>query len=104
MVPDFAGVELDYEAATGSCGFSANENLLLGQDDTVPNLAGAYNQQSINSLLANLNEYEQLLLVELGTANSNSFAYDLQDVVIVVDSDPSILTSSLPVSSIVFPD
>jgi len=104
MVPDFAGVELDYEAATGSCGFNTFTSLLLDHNGDVPSLAGAFNQEAISSLVTNLKEYEELFLVELGTADTNSVAYDLQDVVIVIDSDPEIVTSNNPLSPIVFAD
>ena len=104
MVPDFDGVELDYQAATGSCGFSANESLLLGKNDTVPNLSGAYEQEAITSLVTNLNDYEELYLVELGTTDTSSFAYDLQDVVMIINNDPGVVISDNPFSPTVFAD
>ena len=52
-------------------------------------------------MLADLNDtYEQLYLVELG--NRSGAGYDLQDVVIVVDNNPSSLISADPNSN--FPD
>lgn len=104
MVPDFDGVELDYQAATGSCGFGANESLLLGSNGTVPNLAGAYEQESIASLVANLKDYEDLYLVELGTTDTSSFAFDLQDAVFVVNNNPSVTNPETPSSPIAFAD
>ncbi len=104
MVPDFNGVELDYQAATGSCGFSANESLLLGKNDSIPNLSGAYEQEAIASLVAGLQDYEDLYLVELGTTDTSSFAYDLQDVVMVVNNNPNTIISSNPPSPIIFAD
>ena len=61
---------------------------LLSSQDTLPDLAGFSGQSSVREMLANLDSYEELYLVELGTSDINSSAYDLQDVVFVVDNDP----------------
>lgn len=105
MVPDFDGVELDYKLAqdADSCGLSTPSSLLLGQNDQAPNLPGAFSQDAIASLVADLEEYEELFLVELGTTNTSSAAYDLQDVVVVVNSNPNI-TNNNPVGPIAFAD
>jgi len=104
MVPDFDGVEFDYIAATGSCEFFTPSSLLLGKNDVIPNLAGAYEQEAIASLVANLEDYKKLYLVELGTTDTSSFAYDLQDIVIVVDNDPVAVNPENISSPIAFAD
>ncbi len=64
--------------------------MVLAPQDPVPDMPGAYEQDSIRQMLDNLNEYEELFLVELGTTDSGSFAYDLQDVVLVINHNPTI--------------
>lgn len=61
---------------------------LLGHKDTVPSVGGFEDQASIKEMLASLNKYKELYLVELGTNDRNSSAYDLQDVVLVIDNNP----------------
>lgn len=56
---------------------------------SVPNIPGVYDQQSIQTMLNGLNDYEELFLVELGTTNKTSAAFDLQDVVFIVNNNPS---------------
>ncbi|MGF1542690.1 MAG: hypothetical protein ACFCU5_19990 [Pleurocapsa sp.] len=73
---------------TTSCNLATPTTLLLGPEDAVPSLAGFSDQQSIQDMLNNLNDYEELFLVELGTTNQSSPAFDLQDVVFVVNNNP----------------
>ncbi len=70
------------------CSLSLPSQRVLAPNDSVPNIPGVYEQESIQSMLDGLNEYEELFLVELGTADQTSPAYDLQDVVIIVDNNP----------------
>ena len=49
--------------------------------------------------MSGLDSYEELYLVELGTSDENSTAYDLQDVVLVVDNNPTALNNSTPTDS-----
>ena len=72
-----------------TCGLSIPNQLVLAPDDAVPTMPGVYDQQSIQSMLNVLNEYEELFLVELGTRDKTSTAYDLQDVVFVVNNNPT---------------
>ena len=72
------------------CGLSLPGELVLAPDDAVPTMAGVYDQESIQSMLDVLNEYEELFLVELGTEDKTSAAYDLQDVVFVVNNNPTV--------------
>ncbi|MEM9274234.1 MAG: hypothetical protein AAGA80_14910 [Cyanobacteria bacterium P01_F01_bin.143] len=67
---------------------SERDSLLLGSNDATPDIDGFSGQASIAEMLVGLDTYEELYLVELGTSNTYSSAYDLQDVVIVVDNDP----------------
>lgn len=70
---------------------AAEGTMLLGANDTVPSIDGFSGQDSITQMLVGLNSYEELHLVELGTSDTNSSAYDLQDVVLLVDNNPSSL-------------
>ena len=79
---------MSFEYNSTECNFNANINQLLGPQDPVPNLPGAYSQTSIQDMVNNLDSYEELYLVELGTTDTSSSYYDLQDVVLVVDNDP----------------
>lgn len=63
--------------------------MLLGNDDTVPDIDGFSDQASIQQMLVGLDSYEELFLVELGTDDTTSSAYDLQDVILVVDNNPT---------------
>ena len=64
---------------------------LLGPNDTLPDVGGFSGQSSIATMLKGYDKYKELYLVELGTSDTNSSAYDLQDVVLVVDNNPSSL-------------
>jgi hypothetical protein len=64
--------------------------MVLGSEDPVPNVPGVYDQQSIQQMLDGLNDYEELFLVELGTTNKKSSAFDLQDVVLLVNNNPQV--------------
>ena len=72
-----------------NCPFNAKIEQLLGPQDPIPSLPGAHGQQSLQDLVSNLDSYEQLHLVELGTNDPNYFTYDLQDVILVVDNNPN---------------
>lgn len=70
---------------------AAEDTMLLGANDTVPSIDGFSSQASIEEMLVGLNSYEELFLTELGTSDTSDSAYDLQDVVLVVDNNPSSL-------------
>lgn len=91
-------VTFQYSAVnnTTGCALSAPSKSVLAADDQVPNIPGVYQQNSIKELLDGLKDYEKLFLVELGTTDQNSDAFDLQDVVGIVNNDPKIAT--------IFPD
>jgi len=71
----------------------APSQLSLESDSTLPDYNGFSNQSSVQDMLASLDDYEELFLVELGATDSNSSAYDMQDVVFRVDNNPT--TASL---------
>lgn len=68
---------------------STPTQMALTPDSQLPTLAGFGEQDSIQTLLSGLNNYEELFLVELGTTNRSSAAFDLQDVIFKVDNDPT---------------
>jgi hypothetical protein len=91
---------------------------LLSKTDAVPEVGGFEGQASITDMLADLDSYEQLQLVELGSGGQYierrewvwtgrwqgrwetervlNTAYDLQDVVLVVDNNPETLVPDTP--------
>ncbi len=77
-----------YSFINSSCRPSTPTEIVLAPNDLVPDLPGAYEQQSIQEILDGLNDYEELFLVELGTTNTESSAYDLQDVMMIVNNNP----------------
>ncbi|MGL6338708.1 MAG: hypothetical protein ACRC80_06150, partial [Waterburya sp.] len=64
----------------------------LKPGDPLPTMAGVYEQDSVQTLLDGLNNYEELFLVELGTTDRSKATFDLQDVVFKVDNDPTVPT------------
>ncbi len=81
---------------TTKCNLSTPNETILGNKDEVPNIPGVYAQNSIQTMLNGLNDYEELFLVELGTTNKASVAFDLQDVVLKVNNNP--------VATVIYPD
>ena len=81
----------EYSFINASCTPQPATEMVLGSQDYVPSLAGVYEQQSIQELLNGLNNYEELFLAELGTTDNTSTAFDLQDVVIKVNNNPTII-------------
>ncbi len=64
LLEDMNGVTINYSFQNGSCALSP-VSLILGKNDPVPNLAGAYGQASLQAQLNGLNTYEQLYLVSI---------------------------------------
>ncbi len=79
-----------YKFLNATCSPATPTEMVLGPQDPVPNLPGVYDQQSIQEMLNGLNDYEELFLVELGTTNQKSSAFDLQDVVLLVNNNPQV--------------
>jgi hypothetical protein len=68
----------------------------LTSNSQLPSMAGFSKQVSAQTLLSGLNDYEELLLVELGTTNTDSSAFDMQDVIFKVDNNPTPPTPPIP--------
>ena len=68
--------------------YLAKDSKVIGFGGILPNIAGFSGQSSVKQILADLNAYEELFLVELGTNDKKSSAYDLQDVIFVVNNNP----------------
>ena len=81
--------DLSFGYYSADCSIDVNISQILGSQDPVPSLAGAYSQTSIQGMLNNLDSYEELYLVELGTDDTSSEYYDLQDVVLIVNHNPN---------------
>lgn len=81
------------------CSLRTPTEMALTPGSQIPSMAGVYEQDSVQTLLSGLNNYEELFLVELGTTDRNSPAFDLQDVIFKVDNNPTIST---PVT--IYPD
>ncbi|MGF1588568.1 MAG: hypothetical protein ACFCU7_04860 [Pleurocapsa sp.] len=75
---------------TTPCSLVTPTEQVLAPQDNLPGMKGVYEQDSVQTLLNGLNDYEELFLVELGTTNQQSAAFDLQDVVIKVNNKPTI--------------
>lgn len=89
-VNSFADLDFQYNTTDSGCTMIATpEELVLAPDDTVPTLPGAYEQDSLEQMLSGLNEYEELFVVELGTNDNTNPVYDLQDVVLTINNNPT---------------
>ena len=94
-------LEFEYKAVgnNANCALKTPTEMALNRQDTLPDMDGVYEQDSVQTLLSNLDEYEELFLVELGATNKESKAFDMQDVVFKVDNNPE-----LPVVNKIFAD
>lgn len=96
-IDSVADLKFNYKIYNLSClsstpVYPAKGTMLLAPNDAVPNIAGYQDQASIKEMLEDLDSYEELYLAELGTSDKNSSAYDLQDVVLVVNNNPTLST------------
>jgi len=80
------------------CNLQSPTEMALTPGGQIPNMAGVYEQDSVQTLLSGLDNYEELFLVELGTTDANSPAFDMQDVVFKVDNDPVAVTPPTPIT------
>ena len=87
-INSFDDLTFEYNFVDAECSPTTPTKMVLAPDDTVPNLPGAYDQDSIQEMLNGLKVYEELFLVELGTTDPDSSAYDLQDVVMIINNNP----------------
>lgn len=81
---------------TTTCSLQSPTQTVLTPSSELPNLAAAYEQDSVENLLSGLANYEELFLVELGTTDRDSLTFDMQDVVFKVDNNPTIPVSASP--------
>ena len=72
------------------CSLYDPSHVVLAPGDALPTQDGVFEQESVQTIHENLDEYEELLLVELGTTDKTSAAFDLQDVVIKVNNNPTV--------------
>ena len=100
-VPSVNDLKFEYKAVgnNANCALETPTEMVLDSKGTLPDLDGVYNQDSVQTLLSNSDKYEELFLVELGTTDNKSAAFDMQDVVFRVDNDPQ-----PPIASNIFPD
>ena len=63
--------------------------ILIQYGEQLPTNDGIYNQPSLQTLIQEqvTNEYLNLVLYEVGTTDTNSSAYDLQDLVFVINTN-----------------
>jgi hypothetical protein len=80
------------------CNLQTPTEMALTPGSQIPSMAGVYEQDSVQTLLSGLDNYEELFLVELGTTDPNSSAFDMQDVVFKVDNDPVVATPLTPIT------
>lgn len=95
MVPVTSVSDLTFEYnivgnTTNCTSLAAPSALSLDNDSVLPTVNGFDQQESVQTMLADLDDYEELFLVELGTTSQSSSAYDLQDVVFRVDNNPAV--------------
>ncbi|ELS02323.1 hypothetical protein Xen7305DRAFT_00020370 [Xenococcus sp. PCC 7305] len=89
-INSFDDLTFQYNFIDAECAPIDNpEEMVLAPEDPVPDLAGVYEQDSLQEILDGLNEYEELFIVELGTSDSESSAYDFQDVVMLINNKPA---------------
>ena len=88
-INSFSELSFEYNFIDAGCSPLATPVTdVLALTDPIPSIPGVYEQESLQGLLDGLNEYEELFVVELGTNDSSDSAYDLQDVVLVIDNNP----------------
>ncbi len=89
-IDSFDDLTFEYNFIDAECSPTTPTETTLAPEDTVPDLPGAYEQDSIQEMLNSIKKYEELFLVELGTTDTTSSAFDLQDVVMVINHQPYI--------------
>ena len=89
-INSFDDLSFEYNFIDAECSPATPTEMTLAPEDTVPDLPGAYDQDSIQDMLSDLKKYEELFLVELGTTDTESSAYDLQDTVMIINNNPYI--------------
>ena len=86
-INSFTDLDFQYNVSDSACSIIATpDERILAPDDPVPAMPGAYEQASLQGMLDNLHDYEELFVVELGTTEPTDPVYDLQDVVMVINN------------------
>ena len=88
-------IQLGYSViANGSCALEGIPGISVSYGEELPANQGVYQQPSLQTLIQEnvTGEYLSLILFELGTTNTESSAYDLQDIVLLVNTNPTIYT------------
>ena len=101
-VPSVNDLEFEYQAVgdNATCDLTTPTEMVLNPGNKLPVQKGLYEQDSVQTLIKDLDEYQELFLVELGSTKASSQAFDLQDVVFRVDNNP---TPSIPTPPIPTP-
>ena len=104
--PSVDDLEFQYKVMDNNakCSLETPTEMALDSKSTLPDFKGVYEQDSVQTLLSNSGKYEELFLVELGTTDKKSGAFDMQDVVFRVDNDPTPVIPAPTVASNIFPD
>lgn len=94
FVPSVEGLSMTYEATNGGClttpkQWHLTNNLISYYLPWLLSKSGAYGQDSVASIVDGLADYEDLYLVELGSTNSKSSYFDLQDAIFIVNNNPT---------------
>ena len=86
-------LQFGYEAIeNGSCSLEGIPGISVSYGEELPTNQGVYQQPSLQTLIQEnvTDEYLSLVLFEVGTTNINSSAYDLQDIVLLVNTNPTL--------------
>ena len=75
----------------GDCALHNIPGIIVNYGDVLPDNIGAFDQPSLIQIIDEnvTNEYLSVVLWELGTTNTESSAYDLQDIVIQINTNPT---------------
>lgn len=93
MVESIEDLQFGYEViADGDCALRGVPGISVSYGEELPTNQGVYQQPSLQTLIEQnvTDEYKSLVLFEVGTTNTESSAFDLQDLVLVVDTNPTI--------------
>ena len=98
LVPSLDGLTMTYEAVNAGCSlakpteFHLTKALLSKYYSWFESKAGAYEQDSVISIMNGLPNYKDLYLVELGSTNPSSKYFDLQDAIFIVNNNPQVFS------------
>ena len=92
-VESIEDLQFGYEAiANGDCSLVGIPGISVSYGEELPANQGVYQQPSLQSLIQEnvTNEYLSLVLFEVGTSDTESAAFDLQDLVLLVNTNPTL--------------